>query len=535
MVHTDYMSLSRVRFFVCMMLLFLALGVFVPVEAKDVSVSPVKSTWSLHDLPTYRIQGPIDDMWHTQLTNQDTGTSLKHKVVYDTARSRTLLYVKPEQTPAAGTYVFSIASSSDQPPFFTDSFMWTMPGTIDGDYRITRSTLPTIIQPDTTYHERITVHASHTIEGSLVEKIPFESVPTATEASIIKRPELLNLHKPFDGDYPVSLEFGHVNPVDHLGMPYHDGTDYAVPVGTIIRAVDDGEVIPYREVNSYGTTVAIQHTWGRSYYGHLSSSSALLGAHVKKGDPVGISGNTGLSTGPHLHFAMVWGDEQLIDPDPHVTRVSPQPTSQKELVWPLSLKAGESQTFEYTFVLPAQDDTAIATNTLGPASIVDQYEACRPPFVSQALLTHYEKNDEQATGDTEDQTIAVCPVITKEKEAVTVLSSATFGQNETDKQPAPQVAGISTTNSGIQTKEPDASNITPTPAFTLPDYPTTYLENTRFWYNPTTSSIEGIDDVTGESWSQLVGKKKEIDLVLDMSTYRVRVLSDNTLSLAKKQ
>lgn len=527
------MSLSRVRFFVCMMLLFVTLGVFAPVEAIDTTINPVKSTWSLHDLPAYRIQGPINDTWHTQLTNQDTGTSLEHKVVYDTSGSRTLLYVKPEQTPAAGTYVFSIANSPDQAPFFTDSFSWIVPGTMDRDYSITRSTLPTIIQPDTTYHERITVHAKRTIEGSLVEKIPFESVPTATDASIIKRPELLNLHKPFDGDFPVSLEFGHVNPVGHLGMPYHDGTDYAVPSGTIIRAVDDGEVIPYREVNSYGTTVAIQHTWGRSYYGHLSSASAILGTHVKKGDPVGVSGNTGLSTGPHLHFAMVWGDEQLIDPDPHVNRVSPQPTSQKELVWPLSLKAGQSQTFEYTFVLPTQDDTAIATNTLGPATIVDQHDACRPPFVSQALLTHYEKNDEQATGDNEDQAIAVCPVVTKEKEAMTILSSATFGQGEISTQPSPEIKITTTVNSGIQTKEPDASNITPTPTVTLPKYPMTYLENTRFWYNPTTISIEGIDDVTGESWSQLVGKKKEIDLILDASTYHVRVLSNNTLSLAK--
>ncbi len=515
------------------MLLFVALGVFAPAQAQSTSIVPLKSTWSLHDLPAYRIQRPIDDTWHTQLTNQDTGTSLKHQVVYDTSRSRTLLYVKPEQTPAAGTYVFSIANTSDQAPFFTDSFSWNTPGTVDSDFSVTRSTLPTIIRPDTTYHERITVYAKQSIEGSFVEKIPFESVPTATDASIIKRPELLNLHKPFDGDFPVSLEFGHVNPVDHLGMPYHDGTDYAIPVGTIIRAVDDGEIIPYREVNSYGTTVAIQHTWGRSYYGHLSSSSTIVGARVKKGDPVGISGNTGLSTGPHLHFAMVWGDEQLIDPDPHVTRVSPQPTSQKELVWPLSLKAGESQTFEYTFVLPTLDDTAIATNTLGPASIVDQQEACRPPFVSQALLTHYEKNDEQSTGDIEDQTISVCPVVTKEKEAVTVLSSATFGQDEADKEQTPPIITNTTVNSGIQTKEPDASNITPTPTPTIPNYPTTYLENTRFWYNPTTISIEGIDDVTGEYWSQLVGKKKEINLTLDTSTYHVKVLSDDTLSLAK--
>ena len=529
------MNLSWVRCIVCVFICVITLGAAGTTHAQQSSsLKPIKASWNLHQLPAYQIEGTIQDGWYTRLTNQDTGSTLKHRIGYDTTGTRTLLYVKPDTAPVDATYVFSVAASADQAPFFTHSFAWVSPDTVEHDYTITRSTLPTIVKPDTTYVERITIQAKHAIDGSLIEKIPYESVPTASDASIIKRPELLNLHKPFDGDFPVSLEFGHVNPVDHFGIPYHDGTDYAIPVGTIIRAVDDGEIIPYRQLNTYGTTVAIQHAWGRSYYGHLSSSSTLVGTQVKKGDPVGISGNTGLSSGPHLHFAMVWGDEQLIDPDPHVTRVSPQPSNQKELVWTLKLKAGESKTFEYSFVIPSQDDSAIITNTLGPASIVDQQKPCRPPFVSQALLTHYEKNDEVSTGDAPDTSVLLCPVISKEKEPTTLLSSATFGQAQTQQDIALATSSV-TNNSQLLTDGPDASNISPTPAAHIVNYPTTYLENTRFWYNPVTVRIEGIDDITGESWSQLVGKKKEIDLVLDTSTYHVRILSDNTLSLAKRQ
>jgi hypothetical protein len=232
---------------------------------------------------------------------------------------------------------------------------------------------------------------------------------------------------------------------------------------------------------------------------------------------------------------MVWGDEQFIDPDPHVTRISPQPTSQKELVWPLKMAAGDTKVIEYSFVIPDPDDATIATNTLGPASIVDQQKPCRPPFVSQALLTHYEKNDEQPTGDQADQDILVCPISAKETAFTTILSSSQFGQPETT-HPAAQTEAHEVTNTreDAASNPPEASNILKNNSSPLPAYPTTYLDNATFWYNPTSRSIEGVDSVNSESFSQFVGSTHVVDLKLDTEVYRVTVLKDNTLALTRK-
>lgn len=73
--------------------------------------------------------------------------------------------------------------------------------------------------------------------------------------------------------------------------------------GNPIFAIDDGEVIPKSiGVDQYGTTIVIQHSWGKSFYGHLSEVYVKDGQKVTKGDKIALSGNTGLSTGAHLHF-----------------------------------------------------------------------------------------------------------------------------------------------------------------------------------------------------------------------------------------
>ncbi len=185
--------------------------------------------------------------------------------------------------------------------------------------------------------------------SSLIEFVPFDAIITNANLSQLKLPELVHPRYPFDGQYEITLPFGKVNPDEHLGMPNHDGVDFAVPMGTPIKAVDDGEIVPYREVNDYGTTIAIQHSWGQSFYGHLSSTSAQIGDKVMKGQIVGRSGNTGRSTGAHLHFGMKWNNESMIDPAPFLHEENTTKIAEKKLIIPITQT---DQTLSYTILLP---------------------------------------------------------------------------------------------------------------------------------------------------------------------------------------
>jgi murein DD-endopeptidase MepM/ murein hydrolase activator NlpD len=97
---------------------------------------------------------------------------------------------------------------------------------------------------------------------------------------------------------PVTGVFGEVRP-GHL----HSGVDIAVPEGTPIRAADSGRVALMGFVGGYGNYTCIQHTASMSTcYAHQSSFATSNGASVTQGQVIGYSGNTGNSTGPHLHF-----------------------------------------------------------------------------------------------------------------------------------------------------------------------------------------------------------------------------------------
>jgi murein DD-endopeptidase MepM/ murein hydrolase activator NlpD len=86
----------------------------------------------------------------------------------------------------------------------------------------------------------------------------------------------------------------------------HEGIDISVPEGTPIRAAADGTVILEQseyESGGYGNYTCVDHGGGLSTcYAHQSSFAVSVGASVSQGDVIGYSGNTGHSTGPHLHF-----------------------------------------------------------------------------------------------------------------------------------------------------------------------------------------------------------------------------------------
>lgn len=95
------------------------------------------------------------------------------------------------------------------------------------------------------------------------------------------------------------------------------GTDYACPTGEKVWASADGVVTRAGSTPlANGKNVRIAHPNGfTTYYLHLSRIDVAVGQHVKQGQVVGLSGNTGHSTGPHLHFSVTNEHGSIIDPD----------------------------------------------------------------------------------------------------------------------------------------------------------------------------------------------------------------------------
>jgi murein DD-endopeptidase MepM/ murein hydrolase activator NlpD len=99
------------------------------------------------------------------------------------------------------------------------------------------------------------------------------------------------------------LKFREVHPV--LGTSqWHHGQDFYAPYGTEVYATGNGKVIESGWNNGgFGNYVVVDHGYGyQSTYGHLSDIKVTRGAVVKRGDLVGLTGSSGISSGPHLHY-----------------------------------------------------------------------------------------------------------------------------------------------------------------------------------------------------------------------------------------
>lgn len=99
---------------------------------------------------------------------------------------------------------------------------------------------------------------------------------------------------------------------------FHAGTDLRAPIGTPVLAPADGVVkfIQYNQNSGYGNVVSLSHNYGfESYYAHLMNKAIVKeGQFVKKGDIIAYSGNSGMSTGPHLHYEIKFIG-RLLDPE----------------------------------------------------------------------------------------------------------------------------------------------------------------------------------------------------------------------------
>ena len=83
----------------------------------------------------------------------------------------------------------------------------------------------------------------------------------------------------------------------------HRGVDLAIDIGTPVCVTADGVVSQVKRDVGLGKLVKVDHQYGYStIYAHLSRISVKRGQHVNRGEVIGAVGNTGYSTGPHLHY-----------------------------------------------------------------------------------------------------------------------------------------------------------------------------------------------------------------------------------------
>ena len=102
--------------------------------------------------------------------------------------------------------------------------------------------------------------------------------------------------------------------VGGTGEEEHPGIDIAVPIGNLVRAAGGGVVLQTGAQEEYGNFVLLEHPTGyQSMYGHLSRILAVQGMPVRAGEVIALSGNTGRSSAPHLHFE-IRHDGVSIDP-----------------------------------------------------------------------------------------------------------------------------------------------------------------------------------------------------------------------------
>jgi murein DD-endopeptidase MepM/ murein hydrolase activator NlpD len=103
----------------------------------------------------------------------------------------------------------------------------------------------------------------------------------------------------------ITSKYGwRVHPTLHK-REFHPGSDMRAPMGTPVVATADGvvEYAGYHKRSGYGKLIIIDNNYGfKTYFGHLSKIKVKAGTFVKKGTVIALTGNTGLSNGPHLHY-----------------------------------------------------------------------------------------------------------------------------------------------------------------------------------------------------------------------------------------
>lgn len=170
----------------------------------------------------------------------------------------------------------------------------------------------TLQQPSAGYREAIALityeNSKELSQEILYEEVYEEAVAKIVEVGTIVPPTYI---KPLAGGR-LSSGFGRRTAPTAGASTYHKGIDWATPVGTSVYASSGGVVVKAGWGSGYGYVVYINHPDGRqTRYGHLSRIFVSAGQTVRQGQVIAASGNTGRSSGPHVHFEILINGVQV--------------------------------------------------------------------------------------------------------------------------------------------------------------------------------------------------------------------------------
>ncbi len=182
---------------------------------------------------------------------------------------------------------------------------------VDNDDWYTTQT-KTLQEPSAGHHivvANVTYRNNEEISREILkEEVTYEPTPKIVERGTKIPPTYI---KPISGGR-ISSTFGYRTAPTKGASTYHKGVDWSTPVGTAVMASSAGTVTKAGWSSGYGYVIYIKHADGReTRYGHLSKILVSVGQTVSQGQKIALSGNSGVSTGPHLHFEILINGSQV--------------------------------------------------------------------------------------------------------------------------------------------------------------------------------------------------------------------------------
>ncbi len=182
---------------------------------------------------------------------------------------------------------------------------------VDNDDWFTHQTV--VLQQPSAGFRKVMVEETYVNDKTVERTILKEEVLQEAVAKIVERGTKIppSYIKPLSGGR-TSSTFGPRSAPTAGASTYHKGHDWSTPVGTPIVASCGGTVVKAGWGSGYGYVVYIDHPDGRqTRYAHLSKVLVKAGQTVKQGERIALSGNTGITSGPHLHFEMLINGKQV--------------------------------------------------------------------------------------------------------------------------------------------------------------------------------------------------------------------------------